>query len=148
MSELPEFPRFEETFARPEALLRVPVGFASPLWGLFAGAAAAGTAWWWMSRWARPQNLEAMFGPTAVATPPALAPAAEPVEAAVAEAEPAMAAVVEPPVLETPIGGEAAPVAPAVAVQAEPVAAPEPEVLAEPEAAPKPRVKKAEPRPE
>ncbi len=57
-----ESTRFDETFARPEAMLRVPVGLASPLWGLFAGAAMSGTAWWWMSRWARPANLEALFG--------------------------------------------------------------------------------------
>ena len=53
-----------ETAAKPETLLRVPVGFASPLWGLFAGAAVSGAAWWWMTRWTRPQNLEAMFGAT------------------------------------------------------------------------------------
>ena len=54
-----------ETLAKPEALLRVPVGLASPLWGLFAGAAVTGATWWWMTRWARPQNLEAMFGAAA-----------------------------------------------------------------------------------
>ena len=46
----------------PQALLRIPVGVASPLWGLFAGAAMTGAAWWWMTRWTRPANLEAMFG--------------------------------------------------------------------------------------
>lgn len=46
----------------PQALLRIPVGAASPLWGLFAGAAMTGAAWWWMTRWTRPANLEAMFG--------------------------------------------------------------------------------------
>jgi hypothetical protein len=52
----------DKTLAKPEALLRVPVGLSSPLWGLFAGAAMSGAAWWWMTRWARPENLEAMFG--------------------------------------------------------------------------------------
>ena len=47
---------------KPETMLRVPFGFASPLWGFFAGAAVGGTAWWLMTRWARPANLEAMFG--------------------------------------------------------------------------------------
>jgi len=61
MSLAPETP----TVAKPEAMLRVPVGLASPLWGLFAGAAATGAAWWWMTRWARPENLEAMLGATA-----------------------------------------------------------------------------------
>ena len=51
-----------ETFAKPDVMLRVPVGLSSPLWGFFAGAAMSGTAWWLMTRWARPQNLEAMFG--------------------------------------------------------------------------------------
>ena len=46
---------------KPQTMLAVPVGLASPLWGLFAGAAATGAAWWWMTRWARPANLEAMF---------------------------------------------------------------------------------------
>ncbi|MBS0362314.1 MAG: hypothetical protein JSR98_13125 [Proteobacteria bacterium] len=58
MSDAPH----SEVFAKPEALLRVPVGFASPLWGLFAGAALSGSAWWWMTRFARVENLEAMFG--------------------------------------------------------------------------------------
>ena len=43
-----------ETFAKPQALLLVPVGLASPLWGLFAGAAMTGATWWWMTRWTRP----------------------------------------------------------------------------------------------
>ena len=50
---------------KPETMLRVPFGFASPLWGFFAGAAVGGTAWWLMTRWARPANLEAMFGKAA-----------------------------------------------------------------------------------
>jgi hypothetical protein len=46
----------------PEAMMRIPLGAASPLWLLFAGAAMSGAAWWWMSQWTRPANLEAMFG--------------------------------------------------------------------------------------
>src|SRR5579862_5328954 len=76
--------RAPEAFARPETLLRVPVGLTSPLWGLFAGAAVTGAAWWWMTRWMQPRNLEAMFA------------AAETAEAAV-EAEPSEFA---PPTLE------------------------------------------------
>ena len=125
MSDIETSP-FAETFAKPGALLAVPVGLASPLWGLFAGAAIGGSAWWWMTRWARTENLEAIFA--AAETAPALTP---PV-ADVAEAEPpvqaAADAVVDPPVLDAPVGGEAAPVAPAVAA-----------------AEPKPRAKKPEP---
>lgn len=51
----------------PEAMLRVPVGLASPLWGLFAGAAVTGAAWWWMTRWTQTANLEAMFAAPATA---------------------------------------------------------------------------------
>ena len=47
----------------PEALLRLPVGAASPLWGLYAGAAMGGMALWLMSRWARPQNLPIVVVP-------------------------------------------------------------------------------------
>ena len=39
----------------------VMVGAASPLWGYFAGAAAAGVAFWWMTRPLRADNLEALF---------------------------------------------------------------------------------------
>jgi hypothetical protein len=87
--------------AKPEAMIRVPVGLASPLWGLFAGAAVSGAAWWWMTRWTRPQNLEAMFGAAGTAAEPEAAalaaPAAEAVEAAeaVIEATPEPAAVAE-----------------------------------------------------
>jgi hypothetical protein len=85
MSFAPE----NDSLAKPETLLRVPVGLASPLWGLFAGAAVTGAAWWWMTRWAKPENLEAMFGAAAeaetAATTEALAlaqPATDAVEAA------------------------------------------------------------------
>src|SRR4051794_24178248 len=66
----------QETFMKPEALLRVPVGLASPLWGLFAGAAMPGGAWWWMPRLARPANLEALFGAAAKVAPPVAPPEA------------------------------------------------------------------------
>jgi hypothetical protein len=74
----------EISVAQPsaEAMLRIPFGVVSPLWVLFGGAAVSGAAWWWMSQWARPANLEAMFGRmTSVATtvPPMLAAPAEPV---------------------------------------------------------------------
>lgn len=42
------------------ALMRAPIGACSPLWGLFVGAAATGAAYWWLSQWTRPQNLEAV----------------------------------------------------------------------------------------
>ena len=45
----------------------VPLGAASPLWLMFAGAASAGVAFWWMTRWTAATHLEAAFG--AVAQP-------------------------------------------------------------------------------
>ena len=59
----------------PESLMRLPVGAVSPLWGLYAGAAVGGMALWLMSRWARPQNLEAFFGASAPTPAPEPAPA-------------------------------------------------------------------------
>lgn len=83
------------------------IGAASPLWGFFAGAAVSGVAFWWMSRLAQPQALEALF-----ARAPTLAAAAP--EAA-ATAETAMIeALVEPQRHEAPLGGEAAPIGPAI----------------------------------
>jgi hypothetical protein len=35
------------------------IGAASPLWAYFAGAAMTGVAFWWTSRWMRPEALEA-----------------------------------------------------------------------------------------
>jgi hypothetical protein len=116
--------------AKPEAMLRVPVGLASPLWGLFAGAAMTGATWWWMTRWARAENIEAMFGAAETletAVEPALV---EPVVEAVAEAapEPVVEALAET-VVEAPpetvaealieasyapeaVGGESGPISP------------------------------------
>lgn len=121
----------------PQAFIRIPVGAASPLWGLFAGAAMSGAAWWWMTRWTRPANLEAVFGAVEAATSDAVAKVealAAPVIDAVEEAPAALESVVEaapelvePPVeaptpapsadalieaAPEPVGGEAAPISP------------------------------------
>jgi hypothetical protein len=118
-----------QSFAKPDALLRVPVGMTSPLWGLFAGAAISGAAWWWMTRWARPENLEAMFG--AAGMSPAVEPEAPALEA-VAQ-EPVLEALVEAPPAPEPVGGEAAPISPVLEVLA-------PEVANAPQSAtPKPK---------
>ena len=78
----------------PQKALYIPVGAASPLWFLFAGAASAGLAYWWMTRFTDRTNLEALLGaspaggavlPAPDAAPPKLA--AEVAEtAAIAEA--------------------------------------------------------------
>ncbi|KQW66363.1 hypothetical protein ASE17_06205 [Phenylobacterium sp. Root77] len=47
----------------PQKAFNIPVGAASPLWFMFAGAASAGVAYWWMTRWVEHANLEALLGP-------------------------------------------------------------------------------------
>lgn len=141
--------------SRAERALQFPVGAASPLWLMFAGAASAGMAYWWLTRWARPANLEALLGvgkAAATAVVEATAPVAEAVVAATEVAEESIEAVVGetaeverlaealPPAFEA-----AAPVPAPVAVQevAEPVAEAPPEIVralqAELEATAKPK---------
>lgn len=67
-----------------ETAMRVPVGAFSPLWMMFAGAASAGVAYWWMARWAKPVNLEALLAVRAPA--PELTPTPEPAAVVAAEA--------------------------------------------------------------
>ncbi|MGI8840451.1 MAG: hypothetical protein ACR2F8_06700 [Caulobacteraceae bacterium] len=57
---------------RARTAMAIPLGFASPLWFAFGAAASVGAAWWWMTRWAKPVNLEAM-APAAPAPAPSLA---------------------------------------------------------------------------
>jgi predicted flap endonuclease-1-like 5' DNA nuclease len=57
-----------------EKALSLPVGAFSPLWLMFAGAAASGAAFYWARQWFKPVNLEALT--------PLPIPAPEPVEVA------------------------------------------------------------------
>jgi hypothetical protein len=75
--------------------LSTPIGAASPLWYAFAGAAALGVSYWWMTRWMRPTNLEAVFA----------APVAEG-EAAVVEAAEVAAPIVAKGVAPEPLEPE------------------------------------------
>ena len=73
-----------------EKSFSLPVGFASPLWLAFAGAAATGAAFFWMSRWARPINLEAKLAAELPAAPelaPEPAAILAPIQAAIVAAE-------------------------------------------------------------
>jgi hypothetical protein len=116
--------------------LHAPLGAASPLWFAYAGAAGAGMAYWWMTRWMRPFNIEALI---AVAEPAQTeVVAAESAAAPWVEAEPAApeASIVE----EAPQPAVAAmpePEAPPVADSAVAEAAIVEAALAEPEPAPK-----------
>jgi predicted flap endonuclease-1-like 5' DNA nuclease len=108
---------------------RTPMGFASPLWFAFGAAASAGVAYWWMTRWTKTVNVEALAG--LVEAP--LASLVEPEPVAVVEP---VADVAPEPVLAVapePIVVEAAPV----------VAAPAPE-----KAKPVKAVKAAPPAPD
>lgn len=104
----------------PKTLPQVMVGAASPLWIYFGAAAAGGVAFWWMTHWARPTNLEALFAKAVVE------PLAQPVlEAAEAVAElPPVVAEILPAVQPEP------------AVEAAPEPAPEPVLQATPEPEP------------
>jgi hypothetical protein len=126
--DLPETPQ-------PRVSPALLVGVASPLWSFFGAAAAGGVAYWWMTQWARPVNLEAMFG-KARALPlaaPALERVVEAAEAVVETVVEAQAAVTEAALDEAPlaVGGEAAPISPLLeaAPEPEPIIAPEPEVM-------------------
>jgi hypothetical protein len=130
--DLPETPQ-------PRVSPALLVGVASPLWSFFGAAAAGGMAYWWMTRWARPVNLEALLGKARALPMPLPEPILEPViEAAEAVAETvvdAQAAVAEAVLEEAPVavGGEAAPISPVLEAapepEPEPVVEPEPEVM-------------------
>lgn len=66
-----------------EKALTLPVGMASPLWLMFAGAAAAGAAMFWARAWFKPTNLEAVLAPLPEPDPAVADPIIEAVEDAV-----------------------------------------------------------------
>lgn len=131
----------------PKSAIYVPLGAVSPFWFLYAGAASAGVAFWWLSRWREATNLEALFAKAPVSPalelPEAVEEAPAPVESPepVAAAEPERAFVAAAELLTGPEPVvEAAP-----AIEPEPVtdAAPEPEPEAEAAAAPKAKAARA-----
>lgn len=141
--------------SRFEAAMRFPVGSFSPLWAMFAGAASAGVAYWWMARWAKPANLEAMFGavmPVAgapVALEPVLEEAPASLEATVSDEVEIEAEALEAVALAMPSIPEAVVQDEPAVEQAEPeavVEATEQAVEAAPEPAPKPAKKKTSPK--
>jgi predicted flap endonuclease-1-like 5' DNA nuclease len=137
MLQLPETP------ADAGKALSLPLGMASPLWFAYAGAAAAGAAFWWMSRWTRATNLEALVAlpdETAAAAVDIVETTAETltktvVESAlesVAEAVPALEPVVEA-IAPEPVAEASAEIVPEIAAEAAPEILPE--AVAEPVAA-------------
>src|SRR5262245_60869106 len=117
-----ELPTLPERPMNAELLL----GAASPLWGYYGAAAAGGVAYWWMTRWTQPMNLEALFGRATASPAPEAAPTAEAPQ----------------PELPSVVGGEEAPVSPLAAAGEQVVEAivaaadpePEPELPILPEA--------------
>ncbi|HZK99358.1 MAG TPA: hypothetical protein VFC47_05625 [Caulobacteraceae bacterium] len=101
---------------RAEKAMSLPVGVASPLWLAFGAAASVGVTWWWMTRWTRAVNLEALS-----VEAPASAVAARTAEAAKAIVAETVAPPAEP---------EPAP-EPAPKLVAKPKAEPEPEPVLE-----------------
>jgi hypothetical protein len=124
--DLPELP---QTRMSPQLLM----GATSPLWTYFGVAAAGGVAYWWMTQWARPVNLEAMLGEAKILP----APAAVAVASVVAAVEPMEDVLTTAPdaLIEAapePVGGEAAPVS--AMLEIAPVVEPAPQADAAPEA--------------
>jgi uncharacterized membrane-anchored protein len=109
---------FSQDLAAPSPGSSAMMGFASPLWGYYAGAALGGVAFWWMARWAQSSNLEALFADAQI---PTFSPAAviEPVVEAMADAEAPFVPAAEVLTSEPSAVVEAAP-----EMQPEPVAAP------------------------
>ncbi len=131
MALLSDYKDFGAFRGQAQKAMGMPLGFASPLWLAFGAATTAGVAWWWMTRWTKAFNVEAVAS-TSVAEPatepapvPASAPAvAKPViEAVVAPVEATKLAKVEPvktaPVKAAPVKVVKAP-EPATPVLAEP----------------------------
>jgi|SRR5215217_223412 len=77
-----------------ETALRLPIGVVSPLWLMFAGAAATGAAFYWARTWFKPINLEAVTPLPEVLAEPIVEPEAV-VEEIVAIAEPVVETVAE-----------------------------------------------------
>jgi predicted flap endonuclease-1-like 5' DNA nuclease len=103
MAWLTEVPGMGAAEDRVKKALSFPVGAASPLWLAFGAAASAGVAFWWMTRWTKPENLEAAF---AIAKAPVSEAAevvqiiAETLEAETEEAMEALAPEPEPALVE------------------------------------------------
>jgi predicted flap endonuclease-1-like 5' DNA nuclease len=51
---------FDKATADAQKAMHLPLGFMSPLWLAYSSMAGAGVAFWWMSQFAKPVNLEAM----------------------------------------------------------------------------------------
>jgi predicted flap endonuclease-1-like 5' DNA nuclease len=112
MTWITELPGVGVAEDRARKALSFPIGAASPLWLAFGAATSAGVAWWWMTRWARRSNLEAVLEEVATVT-------VAPIEIALMPEEAPATALAQPE-----LALEAAPEAVAPPAEAEPPAAP------------------------
>lgn len=106
------FPSAAGVEEQTEAALRWPIGAVSPLWAVFGAAAGAGVAWWWMTRWTRAVNVEALAdfaAAEATQSTLAVADAELRVEEAVVEADVVVDAAEPPAPPEPALEAEAAP---------------------------------------
>ena len=107
------FPSAAAVEEQRRAALRWPVGAVSPLWAVFGAAASAGVAWWWMTRWTRAVNVEALADFAAAeatqSSPRRSADAELRVEEAVVEADVEVDAAEPPAPPEPALEAEAAP---------------------------------------
>jgi predicted flap endonuclease-1-like 5' DNA nuclease len=139
MALLSDYKDFGAFRGQAEKAMGMPLGFASPLWLAFGAATTAGVAWWWMTRWTKALNIEALAptpAPVAKLDPtPKPAAVAKPAPVAIAAPVEAKPAPVKAAPAPAPVETVAAPVAKAKPVKAVPAKAPEPApvVLAEPD---------------
>ncbi len=114
-----EFTDMKSAGERTAKAFQAPVGLASPLWFAFGAAASVGVAYWWMTRWAKPVNVEAL---TEIVAAPALVALAPVIEPEAPAAEPVIAPIAAETVAEPVTKAE--PVAEAAPVKAAPAKAP------------------------
>ena len=111
-----------------EKAVHISLGAASPLWFLYAGAGAAGAAFYWMNRWREATNLEALLSLMSGQAEIASSVAAATVEIAEEAAETVAETVVDPIVEAMPAVEEVVAV-----LMPEPVAEAAPETEPEPD---------------
>jgi|GEM_PF-6408954 len=127
MSQLDELSGEPSARFDPQSLLTTPIGLSTPFFLAYYSAASVGAAFWWMSQLTRYTHLEAKMA-EAPAAPEPTAP--EPIVILACEPEVEPEAVSEPEVL----------------IEAQEVAAAEPEAIeapVQPKPAAKPRARKA-----
>ena len=93
-----------------ERALRVPIGAASPLWLVFAGAASVGLGVWWMSRLMKPMAYLAPRPPAAEPLATLTAPEAVPERVVQSEMEAVAEPVAADPAVEATVEATEAPV--------------------------------------